>query len=146
MQNFVYLKNISKYFFEKNQENEINHLNKIKNYFFPKKYKKYILKNCNIELQQGKSLAIIGLNGAGKSTLMKIISGVISPSEGEISILNSIPYNRDKIFLKNIGVIFGHKSSLLWDIPLKYSLELHQTIYHIEEVSFQKRLNYLVDI
>lgn len=74
---------------------------KIKNYFFPKKKKKYLIKNCSINLSAGKSLAIIGSNGAGKSTLMKIISGIMQPSEGTIKILDYVPYERNKSFQKN---------------------------------------------
>jgi ABC-2 type transport system ATP-binding protein len=146
MNKTVYLNNISKYIFEKTQDVENSYIKKIKGYFFPNKNKKYILKSCNIELDSGESLAIIGSNGAGKSTLMKIISGVIEPSNGNICILNNIPYERNKHFLKKIGVVFGHKTSLLWDIPLKYSLDLHKTIYEIDNRLFDSRLKYLSDI
>lgn len=146
MQNVICLKNISKYVYENIQNDNLNFYKKMINYFSPEKTKKYLVKNCSINLEKGKSLAIIGLNGAGKSTLMKIISGVISPSEGEIKILNYTPYDRNKFFLKKIGVVFGHKSSLLWDIPLKFSLELHKTIYQIDDSSYQSRLNYLTEV
>ena len=146
MQNVICLKNISKYVYENIQNDNFNYYKKMINYFSPEKTKKYLVKNCSINLEKGKSLAIIGLNGAGKSTLMKIISGVISPSEGEIKILNYTPYDRNKFFLKKIGVVFGHKSSLLWDIPLKFSLELHKTIYQIDDSSYQSRLNYLTEV
>ena len=143
---FKLYKIIIEYVYENIQNDNLNFYKKMINYFSPEKTKKYLVKNCSINLEKGKSLAIIGLNGAGKSTLMKIISGVISPSEGEIKILNYTPYNRNKLFLKKIGVVFGHKSSLLWDIPLKFSLELHKTIYQIDDSSYQSRLNYLTEV
>lgn len=119
---------------------------KIKNYFFPKKKKKYLIKNCSINLSAGKSLAIIGSNGAGKSTLMKIISGIMQPSEGTIKILDYVPYERNKSFQKKLGVVFGHKSSLLWDLPAKYSFDLHKTIYGIDDINYERRLKHLTSI
>lgn len=146
MSEVLYLKNVSKYIMENRPAKTRSLHHKITNYLFPEKTKKYLIRNCSLNLDAGISLAIIGSNGAGKSTLMKIISGIIKPSEGEVNVLNSIPFERNKNFQKNIGVVFGHKSSLLWDLPLKYSLDLHKTIYKITDDTYHKRLNYLLDI
>ncbi len=146
MNDIICLKNVSKYIMENKPVKSRFFYQKITNYLFPEKTKKYLIKNCSLNLDAGKSLAIIGSNGAGKSTLMKIISGIIKPSEGEINIFNYTPFERNKNFQKNIGVIFGHKTSLIWDLPVKYSFELHKTIYNIDDKSFTSRLNYLLDI
>lgn len=146
MSDILCLKNVSKYIMENRPVKSHFFYEKLTNYLFLEKTKKYLIKNCSLNLKSGKSLAIIGSNGAGKSTLMKIISGVIKPSEGEIYILNSVPFQRNPHFLKKIGVVFGHKSSLLWDLPLKYSFDLHKTIYKIEDKNYNSRLNYLLDI
>lgn len=146
MNTILNMQNISRYVMENEKNAHGKFTQKIRNYLFPQKKKKYLIKNCSIKLDAGKSLAIIGSNGAGKSTLMKILAGIIKPNEGKIEILSYNPYERNKNFQKKIGVVFGHKSSLIWDLPVKYSFDLHKTIYKIEDNYFNARLNYLLDI
>ncbi|APJ02764.1 ATP-binding cassette domain-containing protein [Silvanigrella aquatica] len=142
----IKLENISKFIYEKKHTECKSIFSKL-NYLFSRENSvKYLIKNCNIELYRGESLAIIGLNGAGKSTLIKVISGIMEPSEGNIKVLNYLPFKRNPNYLKKIGVVFGHKSSLIWDIPLKYSFELHKSIYGINSNDFKKRLHYLLEL
>ncbi|APJ02620.1 ATP-binding cassette domain-containing protein [Silvanigrella aquatica] len=146
MENLLIANKINKYILEKKSYENRNIFKKIKLYFKKNYIKKYILKNCTLQLNKGESIAILGRNGAGKSTLIKILTGITIPSSGDLIVCQSKPHLRESHFLKNIGVVFGHKNSLVWDLPLIDSLILHKIIYNIDEAQYYKKLNYLLDI
>ena len=109
-------------------------------------YDKYqCLDNIDFSLQAGDALGFIGPNGAGKSSLIKILCGIQKPTSGSVSVLGFDPSKRDKKFLKKIGVVFGHKTSLWWDLPVKTGLETYRKIYQVSEVDFKKRMAELVE-
>ncbi len=137
---------ISKYVNIKKDVHQNTLIKRIKQYIKPEKEKKYILNNCSFKINQGERIAILGLNGAGKSTLMKILSGAMMPSHGNIDVLGFKPFHRKQEFLKQIGVVFGHKSSLIWDLPLIHSFILHKSIYEIEEQKFSNNLDYFLNL
>ncbi|MGH8001318.1 MAG: ABC transporter ATP-binding protein [Brasilonema sp.] len=106
---------------------------------FSKKYKtQKVLKNISLSLHQGECLGFLGPNGAGKSTLIKILCGIQSVDSGSVRVLGEDPHKRKKSFYKRIGVVFGHKTSLWWDLPLKESFAMAKIIYDIEDKVFQK--------
>lgn len=106
--------------------------------------KKYILKEAlkpiSLNIKQGEIVGIIGPNGAGKSTLIKILCGILVPDTGQIEILGFIPYKDRKRYTKNIGVVFGQRTSLWWDLPVYESYTLLKKIYRIDTHTFDKRL------
>jgi len=109
-------------------------------------YDKYkCLDNINFSLQAGEALGFIGPNGAGKSSLIKILCGIQKPTSGSVRVLGYDPSKRDKNFLKKIGVVFGHKTSLWWDLPVKTGLETYRKIYQVSEVDFKRRMTELVE-
>lgn len=106
---------------------------------FYKKYKpKTVLDDISLSLYQGECLGFLGPNGAGKSTLIKILCGIQSVDSGFVEVLGQNPCKRKKSFHKKIGVVFGHKSSLWWDLPLKQSFIMAKILYDIEDKIFQK--------
>ncbi|MER2471091.1 ATP-binding cassette domain-containing protein [Photorhabdus laumondii] len=96
------------------------------------------LSDISFTLLAGKSLAILGPNGAGKSSLIKILAGVQAPDQGEVSVLGVDPYKVKGKLFRQLGVVFGHKNCLLWDLPLINSLDMVSKIYRIESSSFKK--------
>lgn len=98
------------------------------------------LDSIDFEVYEGECVGILGTNGSGKSTLTKLFTGLLDPTKGEIEVLGFRPSARLEIFLKNIGVVFGHKSSLWWDLPLIESFKSHQVIYDISYRDFNLRL------
>ncbi|MFU2326559.1 ABC transporter ATP-binding protein [Pseudomonas sp. NFX98] len=89
---------------------------------------------------KGAAVGFIGPNGAGKSSLIKILCGIQKPTSGSVRVLGYDPSLREKGFLKKIGVVFGHKTSLWWDLPVKTSFDTYQKIYGISDRDYQERL------
>lgn len=103
------------------------------------------LKNVSFEIEQGDIVGYIGPNGAGKSTTIKIMSGILTPTSGECNIMGFTPWKNRKQYVKNIGVVFGQRSQLWWDVPIMDSFELLRDIYKIPKNQFQETLNELIE-
>ena len=105
----------------------------------------HALKNISFEIEEGDIVGYIGPNGAGKSTTIKIMSGILTPTSGECSIMGQIPWKDRQKYVKNIGVVFGQRSQLWWDVPIIDSFELLKDIYKIPEKEYEETLNDLID-
>lgn len=103
------------------------------------------LKDVSFTIKTGELVGYIGPNGAGKSTTVKIMSGILTPSEGECLIDGRIPYKQRKEHVKHIGVVFGQRSQLWWDVPVIDSFELLRDIYKISQIDYESMKNTLVD-
>lgn len=110
-----------------------------------KKNKKnfFAVKDISFYIKKGEIVGLIGKNGAGKSTLIKLISGILLKDSGLIKIDGLDPFLKRKEVIKNIGVIFGQKSQLIWDLKVRESFFLTRCIYKIEKENYLKRLTYL---
>lgn len=110
-------------------------------------YKKIeAVKDISLEIMPGEIVGYIGPNGAGKSTTIKLLTGIITPDKGEIKILGSNPQDKRKELSREVGVVFGQKSQLWWDIPVIDTYRLLKEIYKIEEEQFSKTINKLDEI
>jgi ABC-2 type transport system ATP-binding protein len=110
--------------------------------FFKRNYHtKVALKPFDLTINQGEMVALLGPNGAGKTTLMKMLTGIIVPSGGEISVLQQKPFERHKDFRKQIGLVMGQKSQLWWDIPAWDSFELLGAYYEIEKNQLKNQID-----
>lgn len=103
------------------------------------------LKNVSFEIEQGDIVGYIGPNGAGKSTTIKIMSGILTPTSGECSILGYTPWKDRVNYVKNIGVVFGQRSQLWWDVPIIESFELLKDIYKIDTETYNSTLKQLTE-
>lgn len=113
----------------------------IANLFVPKYEKKQAVKDISFSIEQGEMVGFIGPNGAGKSTTIKMLSGILYPDHGEIRVDGYVPYKQRKAYVGKIGVVFGQKSQLQWDLPVIDSFELLKAIYRIPEEMYHKNLN-----
>ena len=115
--------------------------------FFNRKYE-YInaIKDISFSIKKGEIVGYIGPNGAGKSTTIKILSGILIPDSGTVLIDKKVPWKDRKNYVSNIGVVFGQRSQLWWDIPAIDSFNLLRDIYKVEEKEYQKRLGELVNL
>jgi len=112
---------------------------------FKRKYEiKHALKGISFEVEEGEIVGFIGPNGAGKSTTIKALSGVLYPTSGEIRVMGFTPWKDRAKYVKNIGVVFGQKPQLVWDLPPVDTFYLNKEIYEIPPKEFDKRLKSLV--
>jgi ABC-2 type transport system ATP-binding protein len=104
------------------------------------------LKGVSFELGQGELVGYIGPNGAGKSTTVKIMSGILMPDSGKCEILGRIPWKQRKEHVRHIGVVFGQRSQLWWDVPVIDSFELLKDIYRIPQSSYTMMKDELIEV
>jgi ABC-2 type transport system ATP-binding protein len=127
-------KNLSKEFKSLKRESAIKDL-------FSRSYKTVkALKNVNLKIERGEFVGVIGPNGAGKSTLLKILTGILTPTSGNAKVLGLVPYEKRKENAKNIGVVFGWRTQLWWDLMVKDSYELFKKLYKIPDERFNENL------
>ncbi|MDO4992827.1 MAG: ATP-binding cassette domain-containing protein [Prevotellaceae bacterium] len=96
--------------------------------------------NINLDVMQGEIVGFLGPNGAGKSTTIKMMTGVLEPSSGELIINNRVPYKERTKNSKEIGVVFGQRSQLWWALPLVESFKLLKDIYQISDKDYNDML------
>jgi len=106
----------------------------------------HAVKNVSMTIKKGELVGFVGQNGAGKSTTIKMLTGVLYPSKGDVNILGYTPWNERRKYVKNIGVVFGQKSQLWWDLPPADSFALSKEIYEIPDAEYQERLSTMVEI
>lgn len=116
-----------------------------KSLFRRNKRKIEALKEINFTVKKGEFLGYVGPNGAGKSTTIKILTGIMTPSDGIVKVDGYIPYRDRKKYVRNIGVVFGQKTQMWWDLPVIDTYELLRGIYKVDEKKYKKQLEYLVD-
>ncbi len=115
--------------------------------FIRRKYKIVnAVDNISFDIKEGEIVGYIGPNGAGKSTTIKMLCGILKPDSGNIIINNMHPYKDRKKYVKNIGVVFGQRSQLWWDIPVNDSFDLLKDIYSIDEDEYQKTKQELIEL
>lgn len=113
------------------------------------KFKKEVLTlidNISFKINEGEIVGYVGSNGAGKSTTIKMLTGIFEPSNGLIKVNDIIPYKNRIKNASNIGVVFGQRTQLWWDLPLIDSYKILKKIYKIDEDIFKERLNYLTNL
>ncbi len=106
----------------------------------------HALKGVSFEVEPGELVSFLGPNGAGKSTTLKILTGVLFPSSGEVNVLGYIPWKQRRKYVANIGAVFGQKSQLIWDIPPVDAFHLNKAIYSIPNAEFRHSLNEMVEL
>lgn len=111
---------------------------------FKRKYTETIAVNkISFEVASGELVGLIGPNGAGKTTTMKMLSGILYPTSGQIDILGYSPFEKRPEFLKKIAFVMGQRNQLLWDLPAIDSFGLNREIYEVEESKFKKNVETL---
>jgi ABC-2 type transport system ATP-binding protein len=112
----------------------------------PEYERKRALDDVSFSVKRGEILGYIGPNGAGKSTTIKILSGILLPTGGRCSVLDRDPFRSRRINASKIGVVFGQRTQLWWNLPAVESLELMRYIYRIPVQRFRKSLDFFTDL
>ncbi|MEG0132601.1 MAG: ABC transporter ATP-binding protein [Clostridium sp.] len=114
---------------------------------FNRKYELvHALSNVSFNIAEGEMVGYIGPNGAGKSTTIKIMSGILNPDSGACIINGRTPWEDRINHVKDIGVVFGQRSQLWWDVPVVDSFELIKDIYKVPQNQYKKNIKDLVDL
>ncbi len=106
----------------------------------------HALNGISFKIKSGEKVGLLGLNGAGKSTLIKILTGILSSSAGEVYVFGNDPLKNRKKNSMRIGVVFGQRCQLRWDLSPKSSYELLGAIYKISKTTLQERMHFFSNI
>ena len=141
---FIIVKNLNKTF--KILQRDSGLMNAFKS-LIKRNYKEIkAVDNISFEIEKGEIVAYIGPNGAGKSTTIKMLTGILKPDNGYIRVDGFNPFIDRVKYVKNIGVVFGQKSQLWWDIPVEDSFLLLKDIYKISDKEYEKTKEELVEL
>lgn len=121
-------------------------MNSLKGLFKPEYDIKKAVDNINFSINKGELVGYIGPNGAGKSTTIKMLTGILYPTSGEISVNGYFPHNNRRENAMKIGVVFGQRSQLYWDLPIEETFEVFKKMYKIEDHRFKKNLDFYIEL
>jgi len=118
----------------------------IQDLFAPVREKKEAVKGIDLAIREGEAVGYVGPNGSGKSTTIKMLTGVLTPSGGQVLVNGLDPMKQRKRNARQIGVVFGQKSQLWWDLAIKQSFELFQHIYKIPAQTFRTNKDMMMEL
>lgn len=105
-----------------------------------------VLDNVSFKVEEGDLLGYIGPNGAGKSTTIKILSGILVPSSGKVSVFGKTPWENRIDTVEEIGVVFGQRTQLWWDLPVIESFLLLKDIYKIPKTTYRRNFDRMISL
>jgi viologen exporter family transport system ATP-binding protein len=100
----------------------------------------------SFDLSPGEIVGFLGPNGAGKTTTLKMLSGLLHPTAGDLCVLGYVPWKRDRNFLRQITLVMGQRNQLVWDIPPIDSFELNRAVYRVPAADFRRTLDELTEL
>ena len=106
----------------------------------------HALNDVSFRIGEGEMVGYIGPNGAGKSSTIKVMSGILTPDSGECIINGRIPWKERKAHVKEIGVVFGQRSQLWWDVPVIDSFELLRDVYAVDDAAYRHNLDEMTEL
>ena len=114
---------------------------------FKREYQiKYAVDDISFTAEKGELIGYIGPNGAGKSTTIKMLSGILTPTSGKITVNGIVPYENRKENNMKMGVVFGQRSQLYWDLAMEETFGLYKRMYKIDDAVFQRNVEFYVDL
>lgn len=140
----IYVENLRKEFKKTIKEPGLK--GSLKSFIKPKKEIVAAVKDISFDVNEGEILGFIGPNGAGKSTVIKMLTGILSPTSGKCTINGKDPQKDRKTYVKEIGVVFGQRTQLWWDLPLTETYTVLKEIYEVDDSRFKKRMSFLNEV
>ncbi|WP_312651138.1 ATP-binding cassette domain-containing protein [Proteiniclasticum sp.] len=115
--------------------------------FFSKEYTiTKAVDDVSFQIDEGEIVGYIGANGAGKSTTIKMMTGILTPTSGEVVVNGVVPYEDRQKNAMDIGVVFGQKTQLWWDLPLSETFTLLRDIYEVNQKDFERQMDFLNEV
>lgn len=118
----------------------------LKNLFHRETLIKEAVRQIAFSIEQGEMTGFLGPNGAGKTTTLKMLSGILFPTDGQATVLGFTPWERRKDFKKQIAIVMGQKSQLWWDLPAVESFALNRAIYELDDGAYRASLDELTEL
>ncbi|WP_138499645.1 ATP-binding cassette domain-containing protein [Nostoc sp. PA-18-2419] len=116
-------------------------------HFFRRTYRTIkAVQDVSFEIAPGEIVGFLGPNGAGKTTTLKMLTGLIHPSSGAVTVAGQVPFRRQEAFLQKITLVMGQKQQLIWDLPALDSLKINAAVYNISDKEFQRRVGELTEM
>jgi len=140
--NIITVKNLKKEF--SSYERGEGFLEAVKAMVVRKKVISKAVNSINLSIKKGEIVGFLGPNGAGKSTTIKMLSGIMYPDGGHVDVMGYVPWKDRKNYVRNIGVVFGQKSQLFWDLPPVDAFHMHKGVFSLADKPFKKQLDMLV--
>lgn len=144
MKNIIEVKNLNKTY--KYYKKQTGIVGSFKNLFNRETLIKEAVKNISFDIKEGEFVGFIGPNGAGKTTTLKVLSGILYPTSGEVTALGYVPWERKKEYQKQFGIVMGQKNQLWWDLPPMETFVLNKEIYEIPDEQFKETLEELTEL
>ena len=104
------------------------------------------VKSIDFAVAPGEIVGFLGPNGAGKTTTLKMLSGLLHPTAGQVQVLGYVPFARQRQFLQQITLVMGNRNQLVWDIPVADSFERNRAIYRLDRREFRETVDELVTL
>jgi ABC-2 type transport system ATP-binding protein len=120
--------------------------NSFKNLFSRETLTKIAVNDISFDIEAGEMVGFLGPNGAGKTTTLKMLSGILHPTDGRASVLGYVPWERKKAFKMQFAIVMGQKNQLWWDLPANESLYLNKCIYEIDDKMYETTLAELTEM
>ncbi len=140
----IQLKALSKTYFVPEREEGLKAA--VKSLFNRKTREVKAVDEISFEIDAGEVVGFLGPNGAGKTTTLKMLSGLLYPTNGEAQVLGYLPEKREKAFLSQIALVMGNRNQLQWDIPALDSFELNRAIYGVPTEQFKQTRDSLIEM
>jgi len=141
---FIEVENVSKEF--KITKREPGVLGAVKSMFHREYTVKKAVDDITFSVDRGELVGYIGPNGAGKSTTIKMMSGILTPSAGKITVGGIVPYENRRENNMRMGVVFGQRSQLYWDLPMGETFDLYKKMYRIDDATFKRNVDFFVEM
>jgi ABC-2 type transport system ATP-binding protein len=106
----------------------------------------HAVNDVSFDVRKGEIMGFIGPNGAGKSTMIKMLTGILYPTSGDITVAGFNPQKQRQQYVQHIGVVFGQRTQLWWDLPLSETFTVLKEIYQVERKEFDQRMGYLNEV
>ncbi len=106
----------------------------------------YAVDDVSFSIAPGEIVGFLGPNGAGKTTTMKVLTGLLHPTAGEVQVGGFVPHKHERAFKRRISLVMGQKSQLIWDVPASETFLVNKVIYEIDDAAYRRQLDELIEL